>query len=60
MKQVKSDEARRGFRDILDEMERDPESAVEIFRYDRPVAVVVSASWYRRATASLEGGEGQR
>lgn len=60
MKQVKSDEARRGFRDILDEMERDPESAVEVLRYDRPVAVVVSASWYRRAAASLQVAENRR
>ena len=50
MRDIKSDEARRTFRDLLDEVERDPEAAVRISRYDRPVAVVVSAAWYERVT----------
>jgi hypothetical protein len=54
MKQLKSDEARRGFRDLLDEVERDPEAAIEILRYDRPVAVMVSPAWFQQATAALE------
>lgn len=48
MRDIKSDEARRTFRDILDEVQADPEAAVRISRYDRPVAVVVSAAWYER------------
>ena len=55
MRDIKSDEARRTFRDLLDEVERDPEAAVRISRYDRPVAVVVSAVWYERVT--MNGGE---
>ena len=54
MRDIKSDEARRTFRDLLDEVERDPEAAVRISRYDRPVAVVVSAAWYERVTMNGE------
>lgn len=49
MRELKSDEARRGFRDLLDEVERDPAAAIKILRYERPVAVVVSAEWYEQA-----------
>jgi prevent-host-death family protein len=54
MRELKSDAARRGFRDLLDEVERDPEAAIRISRYDRPVAVLVSAAWYERMTAERE------
>ena len=56
MRELKSEEARRGFRAILDEMERDPAAAVKIHRYDRPVAVVVSADWYDAVTALRPDG----
>jgi hypothetical protein len=48
MREVKSDEARRAFRDLLDEVQRDPAAAVHILRYDKPVAVVVSEEWFRQ------------
>lgn len=58
MRQMKSDEARRAFRGLLDEVERDPEAAIEILRYDRPVAVVVSAAWYEQVKIKLAAGNG--
>lgn len=48
MRDIKSDEARRDWRDILDEVQADPEAAVRVSRHGRPVAVVVSAVWYER------------
>jgi prevent-host-death family protein len=51
MRQVKSEEARRTFRGLLDEAERG--GVVQILRYDRPVAVLVPAEWYERALGSL-------
>jgi prevent-host-death family protein len=45
MKRLKSEEARRNFRDLLDEAERG--EPTEVLRYDRPVAVLVPADWYR-------------
>ena|ERR1022692_831124 len=53
MRELRSDEARRGFRDLLDEVERDPAAAIRILRYERPVAVVVSADWHDRVLAFL-------
>jgi hypothetical protein len=52
MKQLRSDEARRAFRDLLDDVQRDPDAAVQILRYDKPVAVMVSAEWYERAASA--------
>jgi predicted RNA-binding Zn-ribbon protein involved in translation (DUF1610 family) len=46
MRELKSDKARREFRDLLDEVERSPAAAIRILRYERPVAVMVSATWY--------------
>jgi prevent-host-death family protein len=45
MKQLGSEEARKAFRDLLDEAVRG-ESA-EISRNGKPVAVLVPADWYR-------------
>jgi prevent-host-death family protein len=45
MRRVKSEEARRNFRSLLDEAERG--EPIEVQRYDRPVAVLVPADWYR-------------
>ena len=53
MREIQSDEARRTFRDLLDEVERDPAAAVRILRYERPVAVMVPAEWYERAALAL-------
>jgi len=55
-RQIKSDEARRSFRNILNEVERG--GFVEILRYEEPTAVMVPVSWFARAKAALEG-EGQ-
>jgi len=51
MRQVKSEEARRNFRDLLDEAERG--GFIEVLRYDRPVAVLVPAGWYEEASAAI-------
>lgn len=59
MKQLGSDEARRDWRDLLDAVQANPDAAIQILRYDKPVAVVVSAVWYaesmriRKATARV-------
>jgi prevent-host-death family protein len=52
MRQLRSDEARRDWRDLLDEVQQEP--AVQILRYDKPVAVVMSADQYDRLMADLE------
>src|ERR1022692_2706959 len=57
MRELRSDEARRGFRDLLDEVERDPAAAIRILRYERPVAVVVSDDWHERAALALTANE---
>ena len=44
MKQVGSEEARRSFRDLLDEVQGG--ASAEIMRYDKAVAVLVPAGWY--------------
>ena len=55
MKQIGSEDARRTFRDLLDDAQRG--EAVEILRYDKPVAVLVPADWYHAAVKQLaEGG----
>jgi antitoxin (DNA-binding transcriptional repressor) of toxin-antitoxin stability system len=51
MRQVKSEEARRTFRDLLDEAERG--GVVQILRYDRPVAVLVAGEWFEHTRAAL-------
>ena len=55
MRQVRSEEARRTFRELLDEAERG--GGVQILRYDRPVAVLVSADGYEQATLEPEDQE---
>jgi len=44
MKQLGSEEARRTFRDLLDEAQRGERT--EISRNGKPVAVMVPADWY--------------
>lgn len=56
-KQVRSDEARRNLRDLLDEVEHH-DVHVTILRYDKPAAVLVSLEWYEQAKA-LIGGAGE-
>ena len=53
MRQIRSEEARRGFRDLLDEVQQG--EFVEVLRYDKPVAVLVPASWFRTANALKNG-----
>jgi hypothetical protein len=48
-KQVRSDEARRTFRDLLNEVEHH-DVHVTILRYDKPTAVLVSPDWYDTVT----------
>jgi prevent-host-death family protein len=50
--QVGSDEARRGFRELLNAVEHDGEH-ITVLRYGTPAAVVVPAGWYERARQSL-------
>ena len=51
MKQLGSEEARRTFRDLLDDAQRG-ESA-EISRNGKPIAVLVPAGWYEHTRAAL-------
>jgi len=53
-KQVRSDEARRNFRDLLNSVEHRGEH-ITILRYDLPAAVVVPVDWYRNALAVQAG-----
>ena len=55
-KQVRSDEARRNLRDLLDEVEHH-DVHVTILRYDKPAAVLVSPDWYEQAKAAIERGD---
>ena len=59
-KQVRSDEARRNLRGLLDEVEHH-DVHVTILRYDKPAAVLVSPEWYERAKALIgrEGNSGR-
>jgi antitoxin (DNA-binding transcriptional repressor) of toxin-antitoxin stability system len=51
MKQVRSEQLRRGLRWLLTEVERG--GVIEVLRYQDPVAVMVSPDWYRRAIDAL-------
>lgn len=48
MRQVKSDDARRTFRELLNAVRYHGEH-VEILRYKTPEAVIVPKDWYERA-----------
>ena len=52
-KQVRSDEARRNLRDLLDEVEHH-HVHVTILRYDKPAAVLVSPEWYEQARQAIK------
>jgi prevent-host-death family protein len=51
MKQLGSEEARRTFRDLLDNAQRG--EPAEIARNGKPVAVLVPADWYATVTAYI-------
>jgi prevent-host-death family protein len=59
MKSVRSDEARRNFRDLLNDVEHQGER-IEILRYKTPAAVIVPVEWWKRAKAALEVKDGQK
>lgn len=48
MRDLRADEARRAFRDLLDEVQGDPAAILRILRYDKPVALIVAADWAQR------------
>lgn len=52
MKRVRSDEARRTFRTLLNEVEHQG-AHVQVLRYDTPAAVLVPVPWYEAAQAAL-------
>jgi prevent-host-death family protein len=52
-KQVLSDEARRSWREILNEVEHHGEHVI-VLRYGTPTAVIVPVGWYEAAKAALE------
>lgn len=54
--EVRSDEARREFRHLLNSVEHDGEH-ITILRYNTPAAVIVPVGWYEQAKATL-GEEG--
>lgn len=49
---IRSDEARRNFRGLLNEVEHGG-THVTILRYDTPAAVIVPVEWHRAAVARL-------
>jgi prevent-host-death family protein len=49
---VRSDEARRRFRELLNEVEHGG-AHITILRYDTPSAVLVPVGWYERARQLL-------
>lgn len=51
-KQVRSDEARRNLRRLLDEVEARG-ARIMILRYDKPAAVLVPVDWYEDAAALM-------
>lgn len=55
MEQYTSEDARREWRRILNEVERG--EPVGVTRYGKPLAVVVPAEWYERAQALMAAGE---
>jgi prevent-host-death family protein len=54
-KEVRSDEARRNLRDLLDEVALG--AHVTILRYDKPAAVLVPVEWHKQATLLVNGEE---
>ena len=50
-RQVRSDEARRNLRDLLNDVEHH-DVHVTILRYDKPAAVLVPVGWYEEAEAA--------
>lgn len=55
-KQVLSDEARRNFRALLNEVEHQ-DVHVTILRYRTPAAVIVPVDWYEQAQQALKGDQ---
>jgi prevent-host-death family protein len=51
-KQIRSDEARRNFSPLLDEVKHQ-DVHITVLRYDKPVAVIVPVEWYERARKKL-------
>jgi prevent-host-death family protein len=49
---VRSDEARRNFRTLLNAVEHEGEH-VTVLRYNTPAAVIVPHEWYERARALI-------
>lgn len=52
MKQIGSEEARRTFRDLLDDAQRG--ETAEVTRNGKPIAVLVPADWYHAAVEQLK------
>lgn len=63
MKPVRSDDARRRFRELLDDVEHKGEH-VTIMRYQHPAVVIVPITWYEQIIEELadahEGGRKER
>lgn len=53
---VRSDEARRKLRDLMDEVEHQG-AHVFVLRYARPSVVIVPVEWYEQARATFAKGE---
>ena len=51
---VRSDEARRRLRDLMDEVEHQG-AHIYVLRYDRPSVVIVPVDWYEQITAAIGG-----
>jgi|HubBroStandDraft_6_1064221.scaffolds.fasta_scaffold00062_75 prevent-host-death family protein len=55
-KQVKTDEARRNLRELLNAVEHGG-AHVTVLRYNRPSVVLVPVDWYTRAQWALADGD---
>lgn len=49
---VRSDDARRRLRELLNAVERE-EAHIYVLRYDTPAAVIVPVEWYEQAKAAV-------
>lgn len=55
-RQVRTEEARRNFRELLNEVEHQG-AHIAITRYDNPSAILVPLDWYERAVQALAASD---
>lgn len=53
VKQILSDDARKRFREVVDDIQQNNEH-YQVLRYQTPSAMIVPVSWFERAKAALD------